>query len=267
MATRMVQPVPPSDDPRLMLRIVLYGDCVGVRSSRELARVCVDVVASRWLAGQRAPDFRSIGRFRKRRLAALGNAFLQPLELCRAAGMVSLGRLALGGAKVHANASRRKAMSYARLTERQKVLAVEVSGRPADAQAVDTAEDTRFEKDKRGDELPPEGGRGQSSSTRAMGTAQTRSGFGATSFDASCSRMPTGASSGSSPTTCLWIPRLSSGAPGERSNAVPPTSRVGSSLPKVAPGWATSAHSREKWEGRVGETQDQRQSFGPQGTL
>ena len=146
----------PPYDPRLMVRVLLYGYCVGVRSSRELERACVDVVAFRWLAGQQAPDFRSIGRFRKRHLAALGNVFLQVLELCQAAGMVSLGRVALDGTKVRASASRRKAMSYARLTQKQKVLADEVSDLLADADAVDAAEDVRFGKDKRGDELPVE---------------------------------------------------------------------------------------------------------------
>jgi len=146
----------PPYDPRLMVRVLLYGYCVGVRSSRELERVCVDVVAFRWLAAQQAPDFRSIARFRKRHLSSLGNVFLQALELCRAAGMVSLGQVALDGTKVRANASRRKAMSYARLTEKQKVLADEVSALLADADAIDDAEDARFGKDKRGDELPPE---------------------------------------------------------------------------------------------------------------
>jgi len=146
----------PPYDPRLMVRVLLYGYCVGVRSSRELERVCVDVVAFRWLAAQQAPDFRSIARFRKRHLSSLGNVFLQALELCRAAGMVSLGQVALDGTKVRANASRRKAMSYARLTEKQKVLADEVSALLADADAIDEAEDARFGKDKRGDELPPE---------------------------------------------------------------------------------------------------------------
>lgn len=146
----------PPYDPRMMLRVLLYGYCVGVRSSRELERACVDVVAFRWLSGQQAPDFRSIGRFRKRHLAALGNVFLQALELCRVAGMVRLGQVALDGTKVRANASRRKAMSYARLTLQQKVLADEVSDLLADAERIDRAEDTRFGKDKRGDEVPAE---------------------------------------------------------------------------------------------------------------
>jgi len=146
----------PPYDPRLMVRVLLYGYCVGVRSSRELERACVDVVAFRWLSAQQAPDFRSIGRFRKRHLAALGNVFLDALELCRAAGMVSLGRVALDGTKVRANASRHKAMSYGRLVEKQKVLAAEVSELLGQAQDIDAAEDARFGKDKRGDELPAE---------------------------------------------------------------------------------------------------------------
>lgn len=146
----------PPYDPRLMLRIVLYGYCVGVRSSREIERACTDVVAFRWLAAQQAPDFRSIGRFRERHLAALANVFLQALELCQAAGMVSLGKVALDGTKVRANASRHKAMSYARLTAKQKVLADEISELMNEAKTVDADEDARFGPGKRGDELPAE---------------------------------------------------------------------------------------------------------------
>jgi transposase len=167
---RKVKGQPPYD-PRLMVRVLLYGYCVGVRSSRELERACVDVVAFRWLSAQQTPDFRSIGRFRKRHLAALGNVFLQALELCRAAGMVSLGRVALDGTKVRANASRHKAMSYGRLTEKQKVLAAEVSELLGDAQDIDAAEDARFGKDKRGDELPAELARRES---RLVKMAQAR---------------------------------------------------------------------------------------------
>src|SRR5450830_2120548 len=104
----------------------------------------------------RRPIFARSAGSGKRHLAALGNVFLQALELCRAAGMVSLGQVVLDGTKVRANVSRRKAMSYQRLTERQKVLAAEVSDLLAEADAIDAAEDARFGKDKRGDELPAE---------------------------------------------------------------------------------------------------------------
>lgn len=146
----------PPYDPRLMVRILLYGYTTGVRSSRKLEAACVEVVAFRWLAAGSAPDYRSIARFRKRHLSALGHLFVQALALCQAAGMVKLGRVALDGTKLRANASRRKAMSYARMSDREKVLAQEVSDLLAEAEEVDRAEDAKYGKDRRGDELPEE---------------------------------------------------------------------------------------------------------------
>ncbi len=146
----------PPYDPRLMVRILLYGYTTGVRSSRKLEAACVDVVAFRWLAAGTAPDYRSIARFRKRHLSALGHLFVQALRLCQAAGMVRLGRVALDGTKLRANASRRKAMSYGRMSEKEKILAQEVSDLLAEAEAIDKAEDAQFGKNRRGDELPEE---------------------------------------------------------------------------------------------------------------
>ena len=146
----------PPYDPRLMVRILLYGYTTGVRSSRKLEAACVDVVAFRWLAAGTAPDHRSIARFRKRHLSALGHLFVQALALCQAAGMVRLGRVALDGTKLRANASRRKAMSYARMSEKEKILAQEVSELLAEAEAIDRAEDAKYGKNRRGDELPEE---------------------------------------------------------------------------------------------------------------
>lgn len=146
----------PPYDPRLMVRILLYGYTMGVRSSRAIERKCVDDVPFRWLAGGSAPDYRAIARFRKRHLSALGHLFVQALALCQAAGMVSLGRVALDGTKVRANASKRKAMSYARMSEKEKILAGEVSALLAEAERIDKAEDKQFGKNRRGDELPAE---------------------------------------------------------------------------------------------------------------
>lgn len=145
----------PPYDPRLMVRILLQGYTAGVRSSRKLDAACVDVVAFRWLAAGSAPDYRAIARFRKRHLSALGHLFVQALALCQAAGMVSR-QVALDGTKVRANASKRKAMSYARMTEKEKVLADEVSALLLDAERIDKAEDAKFGKNRRGDELPAE---------------------------------------------------------------------------------------------------------------
>lgn len=146
----------PPYDPRLMVRLLLYGYTTGVRSSRKLEAACTEVVAFRWLAAGAAPDYRAIARFRRRHLSALGHLFVQALALCQAAGMVKLGRVALDGTKLRANASRRKAMSYARMSAKEKILAAEVSALLAEAERVDKAEDAQFGKDRRGDELPEE---------------------------------------------------------------------------------------------------------------
>ena len=82
--------------------------------------------------------------------------------MCQAAGMLSLGRVALDGTKVRANASRRKAMSYARVSERQKILAEEVSALLAEAEQIDHEEDAEFGRDNKGYGLPAEPARRES---------------------------------------------------------------------------------------------------------
>ena len=146
----------PPYDPRLMVRVLLYGYTTGARSSRALEKACVEDVATRWLAAGAAPDYRAIARFRRRHLSALGHLFVQALALCQAAGMVRLGRVALDGTKLRANASRRKAMSYARMSVKEKILAQEVSDLLAEVEQIDKDEDVRVGKGRRGDELPEE---------------------------------------------------------------------------------------------------------------
>lgn len=146
----------PPYDPRLMLKLLIYGYVTGVRSSRKIEKACHDDVAFRFLAANAVPDQRSIARFRRRHLDALKGLFLQSLLLCRKAGMVRLGRVALDGTKVRANASRRKAMSYKRMTEREADLARQIDDILAEAEAADTAEDEQFGLDGRDDDLPGE---------------------------------------------------------------------------------------------------------------
>jgi uncharacterized protein YabE (DUF348 family)/transposase len=142
------------DDPRPMVRILLYGYATGVCSSRVIERKCVDDVAFRWLAAGSAPDYRAIARFRERHLSALGHLFVQALALCQTAGMVRLGRVALDGTRVRDNAAKRTAMSCARMSEKERVLAEKVSALLADAERIDTAEDATLGKSSRGDESP-----------------------------------------------------------------------------------------------------------------
>ena len=108
------------------------------------------------LAANNTPDFRTVSDFRKDHLEALGELFLQVLELCQQAGLVKLGHVALDGTKVRANASKHKAMSYGRMKEKEARLQAEVDELLRKAQEVDEEEDRRYGKDRRGDELPEE---------------------------------------------------------------------------------------------------------------
>ena len=152
----------PPYDPRMMLKLLMYGYATGVTSSREIERRCQIDVAFRWLAANTAPDYRSISRFRRRHLDALRPLFLQVLGLCAKAGLVRLGRVALDGTKLLASASRHKAMSYDHIVPKIEELQAEVDAMLAEAEAVDKAEDEAYGEDRRGDEVAPELGRRES---------------------------------------------------------------------------------------------------------
>src|SRR5467141_416480 len=142
--------------PLLMTRLLLYGYCVGVASSRAIERKSYEDVAFRYLAADQHPDHDTIANFRKQHLAKLGELFVQALQLCQKAGLVKLGHVAVDGTKMQANASKHKAMSYARMEEKEQQLKAEVEKLLAQAAETDTAEDALYGKGKRGDELPAE---------------------------------------------------------------------------------------------------------------
>ena len=116
----------PPYHPAMMVKVLLYGYCAGVSSSRRIACRLVEDVAFRLLAANNSPDFRTISDFRKRHLAALRGLFLQVLSLCRKAGLVKMGPIALDGTKMKANASKHKAMGYERMNKEEARLAAEV---------------------------------------------------------------------------------------------------------------------------------------------
>jgi transposase len=146
----------PPYHPRMMVKVLVYGYCTGVYSSRRLERALLDSVAFRVLAAGNEPDFRTINDFRLRHGKALGGLFQQVLELCREAGMVKLGRVAIDGTKIKANASKHKAMSYDRMKKAEKEIKEQVAALLAEAERVDREEDKQYGRDRRGDELPAE---------------------------------------------------------------------------------------------------------------
>src|ERR671930_1210236 len=89
----------PAYDPKTLLGVLLYGYCLGVRSSRQIERRCTDDIAFRVLAGNQTPDHVTIARFRVRHEQALAGFLVASLRLCAAAGMVRLGTVPLDGTK------------------------------------------------------------------------------------------------------------------------------------------------------------------------
>jgi transposase len=146
----------PPYHPRMMVKVLLYGYCTGVYSSRKIARQLEDSVACRFLAAGNQPDFRTLSDFRKRHGAALAGLFEQGLRLCRKAGLVQLGRVAIDGTKVKANASKHKAMSYGRMQEKETALRQEVAELLRRAEQADRDEDQRYGAEHRGGALPAE---------------------------------------------------------------------------------------------------------------
>jgi transposase len=146
----------PPYNPRMMTKVLVYAYCVGVFSSRRIARRLVEDIPFRVLAAGNQPDFRTISDFRKIHLATLEGLFEQVLQIALEAGAMKLGRVALDGTKVKANASKHKAMSYDRMVEKQKTLKAEVKQLLLEAEAADSEEDARHGKDQSGDELPEE---------------------------------------------------------------------------------------------------------------
>ncbi|HJW88697.1 MAG TPA: transposase, partial [Dehalococcoidia bacterium] len=134
-------------DPEMMVAVLLYAYCRGIRSSRRIAQALEEDVGFRVVAANRQPDFRTICRFRAEHEDALERLFVEVLRMCREVGLVKLGVVALDGTKVAANASLAANRSYEAIQEEvRKIL--------AEAKAVDAEEDALLGPDRRGDELP-----------------------------------------------------------------------------------------------------------------
>jgi len=134
-------------DPGMMVAVLLYAYCRGIRSSRKIARALEEDVGFRVVAANQQPDFRTVCRFRAEHEEDLERLFVQVLRLCQEAGLVKLGIVALDGAKVAANAGLDANRSY-------EALEKEVRQMLAEARQVDAEEDRLFGPERRGDELP-----------------------------------------------------------------------------------------------------------------
>jgi transposase len=136
----------PAHDPAMMTALVLYNYAVGVTSSRAIERRCVDDLACRVISANRQPDHATVARFLVRHREALSELFFQVLALCRRAGMVKVGTVAVDSTKFAANASAKQNRTFEGLrTEARRII--------EEAIETDAREDELY-GDARGDELP-----------------------------------------------------------------------------------------------------------------
>lgn len=126
--------------PSVLLGLLVYGYATGVFSSRALERATYDSVAFRFIAANDHPDHDTIATFRRRFLSEVEGLFVQVLMLAREAGLLKLGTVALDGTKVHAHASRHRALSYGHAGKLEGELQAEVAELMRVAEAADTAD-------------------------------------------------------------------------------------------------------------------------------
>jgi len=143
-------------EPRMMLKVIVYSYMTGTFSSRKIARRIEEDIALRYLAAGNSPSHRTICDFRVDHLKAFGSLLVQMIRIAQEAGLVKLGRIAIDGSKVRANASKHKAMSYDRMKSEEEKLEKEIADILAQAAEEDACEDAEFGPDRRGDELPEE---------------------------------------------------------------------------------------------------------------
>jgi transposase len=146
----------PAFDTKMMVGILLYAWLSSVYSTRRIAALCVCDVGGRYLCADWLPDFRTINVFRLRHGDALADLFEQSITLCRRAGMVGMGHVAIDGTKLEANASKHKAMSYARMVEAEATLRDEIDAYMQMSKEMDAQEDNLFGKDAQHLDIPEE---------------------------------------------------------------------------------------------------------------
>ncbi len=112
--------------PELLFGLLVYGYATGIFSSRKIERATYEAAPFRFIAGNLHPDHDTLATFRKTFLPELHDLFVQVLLLAQAMGVLKLGTISIDGTKIHADASKSKAVSYKRLLELETQLRAEV---------------------------------------------------------------------------------------------------------------------------------------------
>jgi transposase len=143
-------------DPRMMVKVMIYGYATGVFCSRKMARKLQEDVAFRMLCANNYPAHRTIREFRQLHLREFSELFVQVVKLAKEAGLVGLGRVGVDGTKIKANASKHKAMSYGRMQEEEARLRREIAGLLKHAEDQDQADEKHDGPDDTNGGVPEE---------------------------------------------------------------------------------------------------------------
>jgi transposase len=141
--------------PKVILKLLFYGYCTGVRSGRKIAVKCECDTAYMFLACMHKPDFRTINDFRKDNIKAFENYFLEVLKICKELGMVKVGELHIDGTKILANASKKRTLDKKDYEKWLLKIEGKIKGILKEAAETDVQEDALY-GESRGDELPEE---------------------------------------------------------------------------------------------------------------
>ncbi|NJN71066.1 MAG: transposase [Nitrospira sp.] len=133
--------------PEVLLGILLYGYTTGTFSTRKLEKATYESIPFRYIAGNMHPDHDTINQFRKENLETLKGLFVQVLMLAYVLGHVKLGNISIDGSKVHADASKSKAVSYGRILSMEKRMHQEIEALFALAEKADSEQPDGFDSD------------------------------------------------------------------------------------------------------------------------
>lgn len=130
--------------PRMLLKVLVYGYSLGIRSSRKLKDRLHEDIVFMWLSGRQTPDFRTISDFRKNKLKDVKQIFIKVLSLCQELGMIRVGKVSFDGTKVRADVSGNKIQYRKLLEKRKQTIAQKVEDILNEADAIDKEEEKLY---------------------------------------------------------------------------------------------------------------------------
>lgn len=130
--------------PSMLLKILIYGYSLGVRSSRKLATKLEEDIVFMWLAGRLTPDFRTISDFRKEKLLDFKQVFEYVLDQCFSLGLARVGKVSVDGTSIRASANKNKVVYRKVLAKSKEALRAKIDAIIEEAEAIDREEDRLY---------------------------------------------------------------------------------------------------------------------------